>query len=107
VKMLSQFNVEAALHRHVARQTRRYNFKLRRYPNLTCQGKLSRISAEVHAGWCPSGTSNPAVPIISGRSVRFRHTSATTTVSRSINRLKYKIYSGRFFRHFCALSVLL
>jgi hypothetical protein len=37
--------------------------------------------AEVHAGWCPSGTSNPAVPILSGRSVRFRHTSATLLIA--------------------------
>jgi hypothetical protein len=35
-----------------------------------------RISSEVHAGWCSPRTSNPVVPSPSGRSVRFRLTSA-------------------------------
>src|SRR5579875_3340795 len=35
-----------------------------------------RINSEVHAGWCSPRTSNPVVPILSGRSVRFRLTSA-------------------------------
>ena len=30
----------------------------------------------MHAGWCPSGTSNPVGLPMVGRSVRFRHTSA-------------------------------
>ena len=35
-----------------------------------------QLAAEVHAGWCPSGTSNPAGLPMADRSVRFRHTSA-------------------------------
>jgi len=35
-----------------------------------------KLDSEVPAGWCPPGTSNPVVPILSGWSVRFRHTSA-------------------------------
>ena len=31
----------------------------------------------MHAGWCPSGTSNPAGLPMVDRSVRFRHTSAS------------------------------
>jgi len=38
---------------------------------LTTQGM------EVHAGWCPSGTSNPVGLPMVDRSVRFRHTSAS------------------------------
>ena len=34
-------------------------------------------TAEVHAGWCPPGTSNPAGLPMVDRSVRFRHTSAS------------------------------
>jgi hypothetical protein len=39
-------------------------------------GSEANLEAEVHAGWCSPRTSNPVVPILSGRSVRFRHTSA-------------------------------
>ena len=40
---------------------------------------LEQLAAEVHAGWCPSGTSNPAGLPMVDRSVRFRHTSAILT----------------------------
>ena len=45
-------------------------------PKMTSEHQCSRISAEVHAGWCPPGTSNPAGLALRDRSVRFRHTSA-------------------------------
>jgi hypothetical protein len=43
---------------------------------LTPARRLFSINTEVHAGWCPSGTSNPAGLPLVDRSVRFRHTSA-------------------------------
>ncbi len=46
---------------------------------LTCPRSTLRINAEVHAGWCSPRTSNPVVPILSGRSVRFRLTSASAS----------------------------
>ena len=47
---------------------------------LTTQSKSFSINVEVHAGWCPSGTSNPVGLPMVGRSVRFRHTSAKAKV---------------------------
>ena len=38
------------------------------------------MTLEMHAEWCPSGTSNPAGLPTVGRSVRFRHTSAKAKV---------------------------
>jgi len=64
---------------HVPRQD--YEGIRGRRVTLTLRGELPKIRAEVHAGWCSPRTSNPVVPIISGRSVRFRHTSATTPCS--------------------------
>ncbi len=45
---------------------------------LTLTTKLFRLTTEVHAGWCPPGTSNPVDLPLVDRSVRFRHTSATS-----------------------------
>ncbi len=44
--------------------------------NWRCPVKQFRINGEVHAGWCPPGTSNPVGLPLVDRSVRFRHTSA-------------------------------
>src|SRR5712692_3749939 len=45
---------------------------------LTRSCKLFRFNSEVHVGWCPPGTSNPVDLPLVDRSVRFRHTSATS-----------------------------
>ena len=50
-----------------------------RQPRLTLRFKSPSINAEVHAGWCPSGTSNPVGLPLVDRSVRFRHTSANSS----------------------------
>ena len=33
-------------------------------PKMTSEHQCSRISAEVHAGWCPPGTSNPFLALL-------------------------------------------
>ena len=62
--------------------------------NLTLRGELPKIRAEVFMGWCPSKTSNPVDPLMVGRSVRFRHTSAKSPQSSGQLRVVRNRFAG-------------